>query len=300
MKRHICNTLFGLMVALGGGPVAQAASPAASPNFTIGKAIVTPLQDEARAMQIRIFSGAPEEVIKRLASGDAVPSGIFGFLVRLDKQVVLIDTGYGRESRPKSFLHERLAAAGVMPESVTHVLLTHLHGDHVGGLARQGRAAFPNARVLVAAQEKDYWLNPETLRQQPARKGNIELIKQNFALYGDKVQTFSFGQLVVPGITAMAAVGHTPGHTIFLLESGSQRMLFLGDLVHGAALQFADPRICASFDMDTAQAVATRMIFMDLAAQKKIPVAGAHLPPPGVGRVRAGKGDEKFVFLPGL
>jgi glyoxylase-like metal-dependent hydrolase (beta-lactamase superfamily II) len=266
----------------------------------VGKAMVIPLQDVDRTMAASLFSGPDMSRIKALGPDGSVPSSIYAFLIKSGGNTILVDAGYGREDNPRSRLLEKLAEAKVRPEAVTHVLLTHLHGDHVGGLAWKGKAAFPNATVLVSAEEKAYWLDEETLKQFPGRKGNIDLIKACFALYGDKVKTFTFDGDVLPGITVMAARGHTPGHTAFLLASEGKMMLFIADLVHGAALQFPDPRICAQYDMDAPQAVAARLAFMELAVHKKIPVAGAHLPPPGVGRVLAGKDKGSFVYKPGL
>ena len=279
--------------------------PGASPDkvtparYEIGQATVYALQDVVRAMSVDIFLGTTAEDIKKLAQSDniPVPSSISAFLIKMGDRLILVDTGLGQSDAPKSMLLEKLVQRGFQPEQVTHVLLTHLHGDHVGGLAWEGKAAFPNAQVLVGKDERDYWLSTQTLKKNPNRKGNIELIKHNFALYGDRVKTFAFDQEVLPGIKALSAVGHTPGHTAFMLTSQDKEMLFWGDLVHGAALQFSNPQISASYDMNAQQAVATRKNFMEMAATRGIPVAGAHLPLSSVIKVDRGT-EGSFTFAP--
>ncbi len=265
-------------------------------GHAVGLATVTALLDVDRQMPVDIFSGATAAEIKALAPTGFVPSGIYGFLIRQDDRVILVDAGYGKKENPVSLLLRSLSQAGLKPEDVTHVLLTHLHGDHVGGLAWEGKASFPNAVVLVSAPEKDFWFDDAVLAKQPEKFPGAGLARRNLGLYGDKVETFVFGQEVVPGVTALDAVGHTPGHTTFLLESDGQKMFFWGDLVHGAALQFPLPQTGASYDMDPARAAETRKRFMAMAAEQNIPVAGAHLPAPAVVRVEH-KGAA-FAFAP--
>lgn len=115
--------------------------------------------------------------------------------------------------------------------------------------------------------------------------------------YGQRLTTFEFDQEIGQGLTALSAVGHTPGHTIFLLESGEHRLLFIGDLLHAAALQFPEPEESASYDQDPAQAVATRKAVMQMAVDRNLPVAGAHIPFPGIGQVKA-DGRNGFEFTP--
>ncbi len=268
---------------------ASQAAAEAPRAYRVGEVRVDPLLDVDRGMPVSIFSGASPEVTAALAPSGEAPSGIYAFVVRRGDRVILIDTGFGKADNPQSLLGRSLGQAGLRPEDVTHVLLTHLHGDHVGGLAKDGKAAFPNALVFVSEPEKNFWFDDAALAEQPDKLPGAGLARRNLGLYGDRVRTFRFGQEVVPGITAADAVGHTPGHTAFLLESRGEKMLFWGDTVHAAALQFPHPEICASFDMDKEQATTSRRRLMRMAAEENIPVAGAHFPAPAVGRVeRAG------------
>ncbi len=119
------------------------------------------------------------------------------------------------------------------------------------------------------------------------------------AAYEGRLSTFEFGQEAVPGLTALNAVGHTPGHTAFLMQSGDQKLLFIGDLIHAAALQFPAPDECASYDRDPTRAVTSRRTLLRMSVDQDIPVAGAHIPFPGTGRVTADSADG-FIFTPVL
>ncbi len=304
---HVAVRLGMVMIAAVGGmwlfpslAEAQDAHKAGPQKFMVGKMEVIPLLDEARDMPVGIFRGADAAKMQALAPGGKAPSGIYGFLIRTGDQVILVDTGFGRSEAPQSLLLQSLKGAGTAPEAVTLVVLTHLHRDHVGGLVWKGKAAFPKAAVLVGDIERDFWLNEAARAKDPGRMENAVLARDNLGLYGDRVAVFSFGDEIVPGLTAVAAIGHTPGHAVFMLESDGERMLFWGDTTHGAVLQFPDPAICASFDMDMPKAVETRKALMKLAAEQNIPIAGAHLPQPGIGRVGQGEAPGTFTFTPGM
>ena len=275
------------------GLVSAASAPE---SFVVGAARVTALQDMPGEMKVSIFKGASEEQMKALAPSGTVPAGVTVFLIQSGGRNLLVDTGYGADAPDrKSALPELMRKLGLEPESIDAVLLTHMHGDHIGGLVRNGKPVFAKADVLVGRIELEYWTTDKTLRE---RERNAAMAREVVAAYGNKLKTFEFGETVAPGITAMAGIGHTPGHTLFTLSSEGGKMLFWGDLVHGAALQFPLPELCATYDMDMEKAVETRRTIFAFAADGKIPVAGAHLPFPAIGRVaRSGEG---FVFQTGI
>jgi len=208
------------------------------------------------------------------------------FLVKVENELILIDTGMGVPSGDRaSRLGDELKHIGVTPEQITLILITHMHGDHIGGMVLGDEKAFPSARVLSAKIEHDFWLDPKSAELFPNRKAGFELAQKVFGLYGPNSETFEFDSTVAPGIHAIDARGHTPGHTAFLLESDGEKILFWGDILHAAALQFQRPDLNASYDMNPEESAAARLRFLEKTAVEKLTIAGVHLPFPGVGTV---------------
>ena len=287
--------LLAASIFLGTAGTAQAKEPT---QFQIGTVTVWAIPDAIAERDMGVFK-ADEETLKRYVPSGKAPSGVMTFILKTGKEVILIDTGYGRDSGDTpSMLRPGLAAAGLRPEDVTLVLITHMHGDHIGGLMWKGEKAFPNAKVLIGKQELDFWLDEKSRSLFPARKANFDMANRVAEIYRGSIGTFTFGDRVVPEITAMDAVGHTPGHTAFMIESGGKRLLCVADLLHAAALQFPRPDINASYDMNPEQAHATRERLLKLAADEKLLIIGMHLPVPGAGRVQ--KASTGYTYLPGI
>lgn len=296
----ICLTLFN-------GAVAVAGAADEIKSLKLGKVEVLSFQDVPATMDRSLFSGADPAAIDALwpktksgALEKAAPASINVFMIKTPGQNILVDAGFGSFSDKRAGkLQELLKKAGIAPESIKAVLVTHMHGDHIGGLLdKEGKPAFANALIYVSGPEKAFWSDDTAMNAaKEASKRNFEVARKSLAAYGDKVNVFEFGKEIIPGITALDAVGHTPGHTAFLLRSGALKMLFWGDLAHAAAVQIPNPDICASYDMDMPQAVKSRRALMKLAAAERMIVAGAHLPFPGTGRIEAmGNG---FIYKPG-
>ena len=265
------------------------AAGAQAAEFSVGKATVWAIADSTGDRDMSVFSNAdPEAIAKHVPTG-RTPSAIMVFLVKIEDEVILIDAGLGAPSGERaSLLGAGLQQIGVAPEQVTMVLVTHMHGDHIGGLVKDGEKAFPSARVLSGKIEHDFWLDPKSVELFPDRAGNFEMVRNIFGMYSSVSETFEFDSVVAPGIRALDASGHTPGQAAFLLESEGEKLLFWGDLVHAAALQFPRPDICAQFDMNIGESIAARVRFMEKAAVEKLTIAGAHLPFPGIGTVEIG------------
>ncbi|MDR0399473.1 MAG: MBL fold metallo-hydrolase [Treponema sp.] len=228
-----------------------------------------------------ILIGADEALLRRYFPDGTYPSETNTFLIRGGGKTVLVDTGFG------AALFDALRELKVSPEEVDAVLITHLHGDHIGGLAKDGKALFPRARIYLARQER-------AAAQPNAR--------QALAPYGNRVETFDPSPLgseapeLLPGIKAAAAFGHTPGHTVFLVENGGEALIIWGDLMHVQGIQFPLPDITVTYDSDPAAAAAVRKDILNYAAEKRIPIGGMHLQYPAVGRVE--KAGEGFRFIP--
>ena len=238
-----------------------------------------------------VFPGRSEVFTKHVPSGSA-PASILAFLLRGPEEAVLIDAGLGDGAVEKI-----LGEIGVAPEEISTVLLTHLHGDHVGGLMVDDRKIFPRAQIRLAREEYDFWLDEANPAKYPDRRANFDLARQILSAYGEAVKPFEFGEKIAPGLTATAALGHTPGHAVYMLEA--EKMLFWGDLIHAAALQFPRPDVSPRYDFDPEAAAATRLKFLELCAREGLIVAGPHLPFPGLGRVTAATTEgEAFTFMP--
>lgn len=274
-------------------------------RFKIGAAEVTALADGSLALDPTLFPAAkaePETAARLLAQagfGAQPRSFVNAYLVNTGDRLVLIDagTGPGQAFGPDlGRLLRNLAAAGVEPAAVDAVLLTHLHPDHIGWLAPGGQAAFPNAELVVPDTEYAFWTDEGIASRAPAEaKPFFDAAGAAVKPYAARTRRIQSGE-AVPGITPVAAPGHTPGHTAYRIASGSEQLLVWGDVVHVAAFQFERPDWGIAFDSDMAQAAQTRRRMFDMAVSDRLLVAGMHLPFPGVGTVTR-RGDS-FAFAP--
>lgn len=213
---------------------------------------------------------------------------------------ILIDTGMGSFGGPSlGRVPAALAAAGVAPETIETVLLTHLHPDHAGGLlAGDGVAAYPNAELVVHADEAAHWLGDGALSRAPeAAKPYFEIAQKAIAPYAGRLRTVT-GGIVAPGIEAVPLPGHTPGHTGYRITSGDASLLMWADIVHLPAIQFKRPEAGMVFDIDVEQARTVRRRMLDQVASDRTFVAGAHLEFPALGYVA--RDGNAYSFVPEL
>lgn len=202
-------------------------------------------------------------------------------LVNTGSELILFDTGLNPDA-----ITSALNDAGYTPDQVDVVVLTHMHGDHIGGLMREGgEATFPNARYVTGSAEFDHW----------AAAGNNRF-DSNMRPLAEKTTMIGDGASVAPGITAVAAFGHTPGHMTYMIESGGKSLLLAADFANHYVWSLAQPDWEVKFDMDKPAAAATRRRILGMLASDKIPFIGYHMPWPAVGYVEAK--DSAFSYVP--
>jgi glyoxylase-like metal-dependent hydrolase (beta-lactamase superfamily II) len=232
---------------------------------------------------------------------DTLPLAITALLVNTGTKLVLIDTGSaGQVVDTAGTLMRHLAAAGVAPEKIDIVLISHFHPDHIDGLkTKDGARVFANAEIKVPAREWAFWMDealPGTAKPAIARYARNA--RRIFGDIAKDVTQFMPNQEVAPGIVALDAAGHTPGHAAFAVASGNESMLVLGDLASHPALFVRHPEWQPGWDMDGATAVASRLRLLDRASADRVPVQAYHFPFPSGGQIVRASGGYDFVPAP--
>jgi len=229
-----------------------------------------------------------------------VETSVNAFLINTGSKLVLVDSGAGALFGPTlGKLVDSLKASGYQPEQVDEIYISHLHGDHVGGLGPLDKPAFPNAVVRMDKRDADFFLSKVNLEKAgPNGKGNFQgpMNAVNAYASAGKLQPFEGETELVPGVRSSSSYGHTPGHTTYVVESKGQKLVLIGDLMHNAAVQFPDPSVTIQFDSDQKAALAQRKKAFAEAAKQGYWMGASHLPFPAIGHLRSeGKG---FKFFP--
>lgn len=260
--------------------------------FTVGELQLAALRDGAIALPLDQTpwgdAGDVDAILSQAGEpSDAVHLSVQPLLVRLGERVVLIDTGAGGQMGTANGLPDALAAAGVEPAEVTDVLISHAHGDHIGGLTNaEGALAFPNAVIRMSAPE---WRH---LQADAQGAGMSDLV----AAIMPQVEPFEPGARLTPSITAVPLEGHTPGHSGFEITSGNERLLYVGDALHSSVISVRRPEQVNAWDHDSDAAVATRRGLLERGADGALLYYGVHFPYPGLGRIE--RREDGFVWTP--
>ena len=243
---------------------------------TIGTAQVSLLSEGQNTGNSATLIGATSDMFREFAPDSTYPSAVNAFVVQLPGHTILIDAGFGNR------LQQNLKSLGITATQIDILALTHLHGDHIGGMLRNEKPVFPNATVYVSQAEYDYWTSDEAMNSLPEnRRGGFAGARKVLEAYKDRLHLINVREIgetpepLVPGFYGIAAYGHTPGHTMFMVESGADKFLIWGDITHATAIQMPYPAVAVTYDVNPGQAVATRHKVMDYAARHHIPVAGA-------------------------
>ncbi|MBR7715195.1 MBL fold metallo-hydrolase [Acinetobacter nosocomialis] len=308
-----------LFVALGlvmGGLHVSYAEPASAqqvPGYykhQFGNYRITSLLDGTIYLDPKLFKNLSQaektKILTKYAAVNekGVQTSVNAFLVDDGKSLTLVDSGASSCFGPQlGSIAKNLELAGYQLANVKTVLLTHLHPDHVCGIAQNGKAVFPNATIYAHEREADYWLNPASEKTVPADKkenylGTVKNIKAALAPYQAKkaFKTFKDGD-VIQGFEVINTQGHTPGHHSFRLKSKGQQIVFVGDIVHSHSLQFDAPKTGVDFDVNSEQAINTRLKIFAEISNKQQWVAAPHLPFPGIGHVYK-VNAEQYQWIP--
>ncbi|WP_417763256.1 MBL fold metallo-hydrolase [Shewanella sp.] len=268
----------------------------------IGKVRVTALNDgtvpqDAKNLLRNISQAQIDKQLAYNFQSNPVEGSINAYLIQLPQHTVLVDTGAGQMFGPDKGgkVLADLAAIGIKPADITDVLLTHSHSDHTGGLIKDGKPVFTNATIHVGKPDIDFFFDNEQMKNSPYGQGYFDGARTTLKPYLDakQVKTFSGSEQVLPGITATVHPGHTPGAAFYRLDSEGESITFIGDIIHIAAVQFANPKVTIIYDQDQSKAQAVRSnAFAEFAKDGEL-VAGPHLAFPGIGHLRSnGSGYE--------
>lgn len=313
-RRHVfagaAVTAAAALTPLTGAP-ARAAAPAGKGTgiyrYKIGDYEIIQIMDGARTfpMPDAFVTNVSKDQAIQAAAAAYMPEGkvtipFSPMLVNTGSKLVLIDTGNGLGAFAGSKgavgqARGNMEAAGIDPKQIDIVLISHFHGDHIGGLKNaDGSPAFPNAEIKVPAVEQAFW--GDDANQSKANgfnKGQFAGVKK--MMEGVKVTPYDSGKEVAPGITSVFTPGHTPGHTSFVIASGAKKLLVQSDVTNIPSLFLRNPDWQVSFDNDGALAVQTRHKMYDMAAAEKMPVAGYHFPYPCIGHVEKNGAGYRLV-----
>ncbi|MGA7955494.1 MAG: MBL fold metallo-hydrolase [Xanthobacteraceae bacterium] len=219
---------------------------------------------------------------------DKLATPFTALVVNTGSKLVLIDTGTGGQISPSAGeLRDNLVAAGIDPNAVDAIVISHFHPDHINGIKdKDNKLIFPNAEIMVPAPEWAFWMDDANLNAAPADlKPTFLNQRRIFADIAKQVTHYEPGKEVAPGIVTLPAPGHTPGHTVFAVHSGNQSLLVLSDTAQHPAVFARHPNWEAAFDVDGPEAVATRKKIFDRAAADRMLIIGYHFPFPACGHL---------------
>jgi glyoxylase-like metal-dependent hydrolase (beta-lactamase superfamily II) len=305
------STLAAAAAALSVEPAAAAAPPTGKQTpaiyrFKIGSYELTAVHDGVwhRDVDDKFVRNVSFAEVQKALDAAFMPANKLSIpftvlFVNTGAKLILIDTGTAGQLTPTAgIMGANVSAAGIDPNAVDTILISHFHPDHINGIkTKENQLVFPNAEINVPAPEWAYWMDDANMNAAPeAVRGAFRNARRIFGDIANNVKRFEPGKEVAPGIMSIAAHGHTPGHTAFAVASGTQSMLVLGDTTNHPALFVRNPDWQAAFDVDGNMAAETRKKLLDRVAADKMLVQGYHFPFPASGYIA--KQSTGYEFVP--
>lgn len=307
-RAFLSSSLLATLGAASGLRVAPALAQSGTPglavaqSFPVGAATVTAFSDGFLPITADALAGITPEDFKALLQaayidGDSNPTGVNAYMIELGDQRIMVDTGTGSLMGPGlGQLGANMAAFGVDPASITRVIATHLHPDHIGGVLVPDGNPFAQAGLVVSQPEIDFWQSDDMMNGAPEQfRPFFQQARDAVTAFGERVEVVTADADLGQGLSLVPLPGHTMGHSGVRLESEGQSLLIWGDIVHVAPVQFARPEVTIMFDAVPEMAAASRAKVMAEVAEDRTMVAGMHLSFPGYGHVEAATEGYRFV-----
>jgi glyoxylase-like metal-dependent hydrolase (beta-lactamase superfamily II) len=305
--------LLPTMPAGAAAPIADKQAPSYY-RYKVGDILVTVVSDGKNVFRLEdsfVTNAKKEEVGAALEKAymprDMMTIYFAPLVINTGGKLVVLDTGNGPAAKANSkgangLFADNFVAAGFDPKAVDMVVISHFHGDHVNGLVTaDGAPAFPNAEVLVPATEWKFWMDEGEMSRAPAGRMQA-LFKNNRSIFEaslkKKVTPYEWGKEVAPGLLAVETIGHTPGHTSYVLSSGSGKVFFQSDVTNNPNPFATHPEWHAFFDQDGDMAEKTRRKVYDMVVAERLQVQGFHYPFPGLGNVEKDGNGYRVIPAP--
>lgn len=293
----------GSTVAMAAAPMVKTPAPGYF-RLMLGSFEVTAVSDGTVQLPVEKLLVEPEADTTAALSNSflkaPLETSVNAYLINTGSKLILIDTGAGSLFGPTlgKFI-TNLKASGYEPAQIDDIFITHMHGDHVGGLATKGALNFPNATVHADQREAAFWLSKANLAKAAEdKKGMYQgaMDSVNPYLTAKKLDLFNGSSQLVPGVKSYSSYGHTEGHTVYVVESEGQKLLLIGDLIHVASVQLDHPEVTIAFDTDQKEAAKMRDKVFTEAAQQGALVGASHIQFPGLGHFK--KTGKSYGWIP--
>ena len=265
-------------------------------TYTVGSMKIVRIVDSADGVPVKFMFG-DKDTINELVPTGMCPNSISSYVIETKEGLYLIDSGFG-DIKPGA-MYKNFLKAGYNLDEVKLVLMTHLHGDHLGGLTRDGKKVFKNAQIYVKDTELAFWKNRDNTPSVPeSQRFCFDEAEKLLRVYAKQVKTFREGERVVPWLTPISVPGHTAGHTMYELNWEGEKRYIWGDIIHCLDVQAKHPEVTVIWDNNRDMARQSRMKALELVADTNVPVFGEHLKSPGVAKFyRDPKGGYSYDLI---